>query len=433
MEFSEKLLYHIWDAQHIIKKPVTVSGKQVIIMYQGQWNTDFGADFRNGIVNIDGEVLKGNIELHLRSYDWTAHKHNEDSNFNSTVLHVVYEHNGNIPYTITEDGKRIEILELKNQLDQDIAKLIKKFDSAGVNCPDICLFFAGLENSITDLLLTKIGIARMEKKIRRYAAELFFSDFNQLLYQGIMEAGGYSKNNQSMLQIAIKYPYVDLLKWKDEGMTLEQMQSILILGSGLGDHIPSSIAPEQVQRWHSAYEEQQFIKTRVNPKWNLFRVRPVNHPVIRILQTANMISKSFLKDLLTLFTEIFNGSLKDIKKEVPALFNEGMVPEKFLMGSDRVDIIMINVILPVMILYADKTNNQKLREKGWVMLREYGGLSPNHIESFMKQKYMNEPQKHLVNRKAVNQQGLLKLFYDYCRYHNCSLCQTHKKDLILNM
>src|SRR5690554_5810873 len=99
MEFSEKLLYHIWDAQHLIKNLVTVSGKRIRVMHPGQWNSDMGPDFHNLIIDIDGNISRGDAEIHLQTYDWIAHHHNEDLNFNNVILHIVYEHNGQYPLT----------------------------------------------------------------------------------------------------------------------------------------------------------------------------------------------------------------------------------------------------------------------------------------------------------------------------------------------
>ncbi len=36
MQFSEKFLYHIWDAQHLVTNLKTVSGKTVKIMFTGR-------------------------------------------------------------------------------------------------------------------------------------------------------------------------------------------------------------------------------------------------------------------------------------------------------------------------------------------------------------------------------------------------------------
>ncbi len=402
-------------------------------MYQGQWNTDFGADFRNGIINIDGEVIRGSVEIHIKTYDWIAHKHHEDANFNDTVLHVVYEHNGSIPYSITEDGQRVEVLEIKNCLDQDLAKLIKKFEKAENYHPELCNFFAGLDIDIAKMLLLRLGTTRIEKKVKRFSAELFFSDFNQLLYQGLMEAGGYSKNSYSMLQLALTYPYVDLLKWKEDGMKVEDIQATLIYSSSLEENIPHKIPDSLVNAWKEQLHHKK--PKKINVRWNLFRVRPTNHPVIRIIQIINFVYNILESDLLSFFVELYTSEPdnKNIKKQLLKAFNDAQPDRMFNIGSTRLETFNVNIVMPVLLLYADKINNQYLITKVWNCYKSHVGLGSNHIETFMKRKYLNEAQQKVVKKKAVFQQGLLKLYFEYCRYHNCNLCQTHKKDLILSM
>ncbi len=407
-------------------------------MFPGQWNNDKGPDFRNVIVDIEGRVLRGDAEIHLRTYDWLAHHHHEDTNFNETVLHIVYEHNGQYPQTITENGNQIEILELKNYLDEDITKLIKKYDDKFDHHPDFCPFFAGLDEQTTHLILTRIGVQRMEKKIKRYAAELYFSDFNQLLYQGIMEAAGYHKNSYNFLQLAIQYPYVDLLQWKKLGMTLDDLVAILVYGSGLDNHLPRVIEKDEAQRWSCNFHKQEFSKNRIDLQWHLFRVRPVNHPVIRLLQITEMIHNSLDNSLLSDFMKVFAtpskpDMIKQIRIRMANLFDNNRLKKFYRIGQDRLDIILINVLIPLLILYGEKMGYQQLKEKGWEIYRSFKGLPINYIEQLIGKKYLNIPQQKIISKRAVYQQGILKIYNDYCRYHNCEFCETNKKNLIFSM
>lgn len=438
MEFSEKLLYHIWDAQHLVKNLKTVNGKRALLMFPGQWNTGRGPDFRNVIIDIEGEVLRGDAEIHLHTYDWIAHHHHEDANYNNTIIHIVYEHNGQYPQTISENGNQIEILELRHFLDEDITKLIKLYAGSFDHHPGFCQFFNGLDEQTTPLVLAKLGRIRMERKIRRYAAELYFSDFNQLLYQGIMEAAGYDKNSYNMLQLAIQYPYVDLVKWKKGGMTFDGLLAIWIHGSGLEMHLPSTIDEEEKKLWAGLYENQGFTKKKITIQWQLFRVRPVNHPVIRLLQVARVIYESLEDSLLNNIVNVFatqenSDFIKQSRNRLVRLFDSDSLPKYYRIGKNRLDIIMINILVPILILFGEKMGYHRLRETSWELYHQYPGLPSNYIEQLIGKKYLNLPQQKMVRKRAILQQGILKIYNDFCRYHNCNFCETYKKDLILNM
>ncbi len=76
---------------------------------------------------------------------------------------------------------------------------------------------------------------------------------------------------------------------------------------------------------------------------------------------------------------------------------------------------------------------QRLKEKGWEVYQNYPGLPANYIEQLIGKKYLNLPQQKLIRKKAAYQQGLLKIYNDFCRYHNCEFCETNKKNLIFSM
>jgi len=124
---AENFLYHIWDEQHIKDTIRTVAGTKIEILFQGKWNTDAGPDFVNSIILFDGKKLRGDVEIHKHEYDWKAHNHHEDKNYNNVILHVVFTNSQNAEFTISESSNKIPILELQLNLDQQIDKLWKRY------------------------------------------------------------------------------------------------------------------------------------------------------------------------------------------------------------------------------------------------------------------------------------------------------------------
>ena len=440
MHFTEKFLYHIWDAQHIMKNLKTISGKPVSVMFQGRWNTDEGPDFKESILNLNGKVIRGDIEIHRKSYDWIIHKHSENKKFNNVILHVVYEHNSKYTHTINENGDKIEIMELQNFLNEDITKLLKIYSDEKFKQSDkFCDFFAGLDIETTKLILSNFGKKRLEKKIKRFTAELYFTDFDQLLYQGIFEALGYSKNKFQMLQLALKYPYTRFKEYFYKGMTKDELISILLCGTGLINHLPVSFPIEFKNKWQEIYSKQKFNKEILDIDWSLFRIRPINHPAIRILQAANFIYESlkdsYFYDIVRLFSfprETFNKI--NFKNKIYSFFQSKSeyLPEKYTLGMTRIDTILINIVLPLVILYAQKMKYNDLKKAAMKVYQEFHGLPENYITTHMKN-FMDTSQRKLIKKKAIYQQGLLKLYYDYCIHHSCAGCDNLKKDIVKEM
>jgi Protein of unknown function (DUF2851) len=430
MKFSEKFLYHIWDAQHLKNNLQTVASKSVKILYHGRWNTDSGPDFKDAILEIDGEVKRGDVEIELNSYNWHLHEHDENPGFNNVILQVVFEHNGRYSYNFTENSDQIEILQISEQLDEDVSKLLKKYSNKEFKSIDqTCKLFKNIADQDFEHKLSELGLQRFEKKIKRFSAEHFFADFDQLIYQGLFESLGYSKNKFQMLQIALKFPFRCLKTMKVKGMTYDEFVSILLNSTGLTSHLPSTFPIELKIKWIEKYSQQNYSTDTFDPGWKLFRIRPANHPSIRILQVSQIIydslETSFFNQIIKLFSfSTGEFTIAKLRKNLYDFLRKSpdFLPERYKLGRTRIDTILINIILPLAAIYANEKKYNDLSRVIYHVYSSYPGLTGNFITNFME-KYLSKNQMKIINKKANYQQGLLKLYYDKCQFHDCENCQ----------
>ncbi|MEA2095419.1 MAG: DUF2851 family protein, partial [Candidatus Cloacimonadota bacterium] len=366
----------------------------------------------------------------LTSYHWKYHSHNENPEFNNVLLHIVFEDNGKYPYTISEDGRKIEILEIKEQLNDDIKKLIKHYSGEPYSEKDkTCKLFNKMTKDETEQFLTKMGMIRFEKKIKRFSAEHFFSDFDQLIYMGFMEALGYSKNKYQMLQMSLNINYKDIKQFYDNGMTRNEFTAILLCSSGLIDHLPITISIDYKKKWQTIFQKQKFVNQVSYIKWKLFRIRPVNHPVIRLLQVANLLydslETSFFHKILKLFSfPSENFKLNDFKKKLYSYFQieNRFLPDRYKLGKTRIDTILINIILPLTVIYAREKRYKQLEDVANEIYQSFPGLPVNYLTQYME-KFLSEEQKKVIGKRAIYQQGLLKIYYENCQHHYCEACE----------
>lgn len=439
MEFQEKFLHHIWDQRHLAEELKTASGKSLKVIYQGQYNTFNGPDFKNAVLDLAGEALQGDVEIHLRSYDWIAHQHHEDRAYNSTVLHVVYEHKAQAVYTIREDAIGIEILELKNQTAPEIAKLFIQYQKPDdLPLRKACDYFTlGSEEQLLPLLKEE-GWERFLRKVNRFNAELQFHSFDQLLYNGFMETLGYSKNKFNTLSIAQQFDWDTLLEWKKSDLDGLALASIWLHYSGLNDQAEKVIGPVIYNTLEKAYEKQVFSTSKGQLQWNLFRIRPANHPVRRILQAALIIDRLLDKGFLNTVLNVFTTS----EKNTPGSFIdnlkhglENQADNKNLIGSlgkSHLQTVIGNVFLPILYLYAGKVNDTNLKEKVRTTYLQIPAENGNYITEFMSN-YLSPQQKKHFNSKFIFQQGLMNLYFRFCNYRLCELCLKEKQSKLHNM
>ncbi len=440
MELKEEFLYHIWDEGHLKNDLHTVSGKSVKVIYPGQYNTNRGPDFFNAAVIIDGEHYAGSVEIHLTTYDWTAHHHHENPYYNHVVLHVVFEHRIREPYTIREDGERVEILEIKNQLVEDIAKLFirhKSYPQSGQSA--YCDLLSLIPGDHYTSILRKYGFQRFEGKVKRFNTALLYSDFDQILYEGIMEAMGYDKNKYNMLHIAQKLTWQNLREYQAEGMGLDELVAILTVPTGLLDVAKNFLCPILAQKIQKCFEIQNFYGQKITLDWQTFRIRPANHPIYRVISICHFLTDALHKGLTESIAKLVdqNFSHRSVTKQLREFFGftGSYLGEKIpRLGDNHLRTIFVNIILPILYLYHQKTGSARGKELICSIYETSPALADNYITNFMF-KYLNPNQIKQAQKSALVQQGLIELCYRYCQYHFCDECRqalAHSTAEVLN-
>lgn len=108
---KEDFLHHVWQFKKFdIANLKTTKGESIQILNSGQYLQLAGPDFFNAQLIIGNQKWAGNVEIHLKSSDWYVHNHEKDSNYDSVILHVVWEYDMPI---FRKDNSEIPTLELK--------------------------------------------------------------------------------------------------------------------------------------------------------------------------------------------------------------------------------------------------------------------------------------------------------------------------------
>lgn len=439
MDFKEKFLYHIWDQRHLLPELKTVSGKSIKISYQGRYNTSNGPDFKNASFTIGDTVHMGDVEIHQQTYDWISHNHDEDPVYNDTLLHVVYEHKGKGEYTIREDGHKIEILELKNHIDNDIAKLLIQYNDYTPNINQkLCDYFSLSSSGELHKLMFMNGWNRFLRRSNRYNTELLNSGFDQLIYNGLMEASGYDKNKENMLTIAHHFSWDKLRNWVSEGLDSVTLASIWLNYSDMLYNKSYGVSDTIRAKLIRAFEIQSFTAEKGNINWNLFRIRPANHPATRIIQASIIIipllKSGFLNTLIQIFSKDDSANEKSILNRLTMLFKGSDQTLNVNSTTSKNQILSLtgNVILPILYIYAQKTNDKIIEESVSRVFYNLPKLEKNYVIRHM-QSYLTENQQKIANSNFSTQQGLHHIFYTYCNYKMCEMCIKNKKNMIHEM
>jgi len=86
----------LWRNAHALSDGlVTEDGRRFRVVYPGRQSGGGGPDFVDSLLETEsGDLLAGDVELHLDAPDWECHGHHADPNYNGVILHVVLHPRG---------------------------------------------------------------------------------------------------------------------------------------------------------------------------------------------------------------------------------------------------------------------------------------------------------------------------------------------------
>ena len=102
-------------------------------------------------------------------------------------------------------------------------------------------------------------------------------------------------------------------------------------------------------------------------------------------------------------------------------------PER-LIGKDRTLAILINVLMPIFLIYARRDVNVELEKKLHLMFRRYPRQASNNVTRFMIDMiFEDEKEANKIINGVRRQMGLHQIFRDFCDSDNflCNKCPLY--------
>ena len=309
-------------------------GSRLRVVYPGRASAAAGPDFRDAVLQREsGEVVRGDVELHLRRRGWEAHGHHTDSGYNGVVLHVVL-HGGDTPITLAS-GRRVPTAAL---FPRTLGARARRVAPAIRPLPLAALPTAPSRLART---LDREGDARFFLKVRGFAQALRQAqgergsvDPSDALYRGLMGGLGYGGNSAAMMRLAEGLP-LRALERSLRGVRREDrraaLASTLLGASGLSSRDASPGG-------------QAVMPALSREEWKLFRVRPANHPSRRMLGMAALLDRAWDEGLAAWSAArlLRRAALPSVRSALTVAGDGGGA----LIGADRASDLAVNVVLP---------------------------------------------------------------------------------------
>jgi len=444
---NENFICRIWENTSYYSDCRTKNNDKAEVLDPGQRNPDAGPDYQNARIRIAGKLFSGSVEIHRSASDWLRHGHKKDGKYNEVILHVVFyenESDDDIINSVTAAKSRIiPTLILSQFLNKPLKEIWKEIisnpsESFLLPChPDV----KEIPQIITNDILNTLSIERIEyksgklhlrlKELASNTSELFA--WEQTLFEFICEALGYSKNKKQFVRLAQS---VSLKKLKQKKYRREQLDSVLFGISGFLEDLRFKNTYIDYLKSYWISEMKNFkVELIRKSEWNFFRLRPSNFPTLRIAYASALLFEILYNDLLKKVVTLFRES-SSLYKDLILLFKEINVSDYWKkhynfgkpsskpinsIGTERLNDIISNVVLPLIHLYAGIFKNESLGKRVmYFFKKEKISLKGNEVTRIM------EEQTGKKINTFSDEQSLIQLHNFYCVKERCRECEIGK-------
>ncbi len=381
----ERAVQDLWArSAELAETILTQDGRRMSVRYPGRPNPGAGPDFLDAVFVTDsGETLRGDVEVHVNARDWYAHGHHTDPNYNGVVLHVVLRPNA-----------------------------MPTVQSSGTSSPSAVIVGGGEGNrrqpasshespSISAEALDIAGMERFLSKSRGYSHEMAATEnLDQVAYEAIMEALGYSSNRRPFLELARRVPIgmVFALKGEPTITRRKALQAFLAGAGGLLGYVKPAQERAELMRLRRRLPP---VRPLPPSSWRFFRVRPANHPVNRVLGAAVLLE-----------TMLEGGPMAEMRTAVSER-NGAQLVDRFsvsgLIGRGRALDIVVNAVLPIVHAWAGTHHHKAFTDRCLELGRELPPPSENQITREMRS-LLGLPKGRSLVSSALRHQGLIHLY-----------------------
>lgn len=336
-------------------------GRALKVVFPGVPGGGSGPDFTGAILDAGGDLLRGDVEVHLRASGWRAHGHHADEAYAGVVLHVVGENDVGAASTLHAGARAIAVLVLRPEerpafpppfTPPCALRAAQGFDAAPV--------------------LERISLRRLRVKAARASPLVRDGGAGQALYALALEVLGGAANREPFAALARRLPLAALLERAGEAMAPRAL--------ALGAELRGAAAPLALRR---------------------AGLRPMAEPGRR-LTAAGALFGAWWPDAFPGWPETLSPGANLLAPRPPGL------------GRSAAIELAVNAVLPVAL--AASAWPEAAVEEAWRTLSSpgtYGRLRP-------LERWLSAEGRPFAT--AARLQGGLLLHNDYCTKGACGRC-----------
>lgn len=412
----EELMQYVWRHRLWLSGGmVTNEGEPVAVIDVGQLNRDAGPDFFNAKVRIGDEMWCGNVEIHVRASDWRRHGHDKDKAYDSVILHVVQYDDCAI---YTTGGRLIPQVTL--QCARDFSQRYAEFINNQANSLACAAEIRSLSPVMVRDWLDSMGFERLYAKVDAINARLERSkgDWEQAAFVTLGRALGAGINGDAFERVAESLPLRLMHKHCDSLLSLE---ALLFGQANLLADAPSLPYTDQLRREYEFLSDKFGLKAPESLTWRMSRMRPASFPHRRLATLAQMVYGGFslMQRVLEVKSEadareLFRFDLTGFWS-TNYNFSPGGNAHPSALGAATVDMLVINVVAPLLMAYGMATGDERPADRAVDILEHLPGEKNRYTADFTA--------AGVANSNAFVSQAMVEVHRNYCDVRKCLYCR----------
>ncbi|MFZ2432592.1 MAG: DUF2851 family protein [Lutibacter sp.] len=418
---KENLLHFVWKLKLFSTAQLkSTNGEIIEIISAGTANPNAGPDFLNAKLVINNQLWAGNVEIHLNSSDWYAHNHEIDENYDSVILHVVWEHSVDV---FRKTNQPIAALELKNYISKELLENYQQLFSKNKNWINCEKDIESVDSFILTNWLERLYVERLENKSEQIQNTVNKSNNNweAALFVLLAKNFGLKINSEAFMNFANSFDFSIVRKVSGN---LVQLEALFFGQAGLLSNNYGSEYFENLKREYNFLKVKFQLTPISNGQIHFFRLRPNNFPTIRLSQLAmvyhshqNLFSKIIEMEAIKEFHGLFDLATSNYW-ETHFTFETASKKSIKKITKPFIDLLLINTIIPLKFLYLKSLGKNDISS----VLTIIANIKPEKNEIISKFNELN-----IKSKTAFETQALLQLKNEYCSKQLCLSCAVGKE------
>ena len=272
-------------------------------------------------------------------------------------------------------------------------------------------------------ILNDAGVERLMRKYN-FINSVYNSkkkEWYQTAYMMILRTMDAGANKEVYFRLGEQIPFIWILR---ELQSITSIEALLLGGAGLLDICPDDDYINKLREQWQHLSKKYRLSSLHHSEWHFTKIRPINHPVLRLAQVAMLLhNREFLIDQI-LECQTVDDIVELFETEASEYWHSHFLVKKNLasipkrLGREKSLLLGINLVVPLQFAYSFFIGQQHMRQRAFNILDAIPAENNRYIRAWKLQGVMP------IN--AFESQAIIQIATEYCQKGRCEECFVTK-------